>query len=133
MCNIYTYLQFCVSILSIAYNIHTYISTFLSIYRYGAVKTVTLATRGRGAASSCGSLGTAAGLLRVYRVAELLARRGNNNNSNNNSSVYTSNLTIGQRQHKSPFKLSVSSWRQRPGPPAQPVPVQSPVIAHGWF
>ena len=97
------------------------------------MKTVTLATRGRGAASSCGSLGTAAGLLRVYRVAELLARRGNNNNSNNNSSVYTSNLTIGQRQHKSPFKLSVSSWRQRPGPPAQPVPVQGPVIAHGWF
>ena len=132
MCNIYTYLQFCVSILSIAYNIHTYISTFLSIYRYGAVKTVTLATRGRGAASSSGSLGSAAGLLRVYRVAELLARRGNNNNSNSNS-VYTSNLALGQRQHKSPFKLSVSSWRQRPGPPAQPVPVQSPVIAHGWF
>ena len=95
------------------------------------MKTVTLATRGRGAASSCGSLGSAAGLLRVYRVAELLARRGNNNNNNN--SVYTSNLALGQRQHKSPFKLSVSSWRQRPGPPAQPVPVQGPVIAHGWF
>ena len=95
------------------------------------MKTVTLATRGRGAASSCGSLGSAAGLLRVYRVAELLARRGNNNNNNN--SVYTSNLALGQRQHKTPFKLSVSSWRQRPGPPAQPVPVQSPVIAHGWF
>ena len=105
------------------------------------MKTVTLASRGRGAASSCGSLGTAAGLLRVYRVAELLARRGNhsnsnnnnNNTSNNNNSVYTSNLAIGQRQHKTPFKLSVSSWRQRPGPPAQPVPVQGPVIAHGWF
>ena len=100
------------------------------------MKTVTLASRGRGTANSCGSLGTAAGLLRVYRVAELLARRGNHSNSssnNNNNSVYTSNLAIGQRQQKTPFKLSVSSWRQRPGPPAQPVPVQGPVIAHGWF
>ena len=96
------------------------------------MKTLTLATRGRGTASICGSLGTAAGLLRVYRVAELLARRGNHSNSscNNNN---TSNLAIGQRQHKTPFKLSVSSWRQRPGPPVQPVPVQGPVIAHGWF
>ena len=85
---------------------------------YQAVKTVNMARRGVWSSEDM--------LLRIYKLVELLILGGNTPDSHNN------NLTVHHK--KSPFRISINSWRHKSK--AVAIPVATPYIVNnhtGWF